>query len=203
MGQSFDQEFMSYTKYTTEAIILRSFNVGEADRYFSLFTKDIGLIQAQARGVRQLKSKQRYALQNMSLSQVSLVRGKSRWRITNAISRESAFASLDDKSMRAFARILKLLDRLIKGEEENKDLYILVYEGYTYIRDMNLTEKSIKSVEVLLVLRILENLGYLERNKFSELFRGEPFNGEKVVMTAHVLGKAVFEINESIKASQL
>ena len=194
---------MSHTKYTTEALVLRSFDVGESDRYFALLTKDIGLIQAQARGVRNLKSKQRYALQNFSRSQVSLVRGKSKWRITNVINLEQIFTTLNKECVLAFARVLRLIDRLVKGEESNGSLYTEVLSGYKYARDEGVTGKDVKYLEVLLVLIILENLGYLERDRFKVLFENRGFNKEKLDYIGEVYGRAVSEINHSIEASQL
>jgi len=72
---------MSYATYTTEALVCGSRNNNTSDRAYLLFTEEVGMIWASARSVREERSKQRYALQDFSLIRVSLVKGKSGWRI--------------------------------------------------------------------------------------------------------------------------
>ena len=43
--------------YKTEAIVLRSFRFGEADRVLHLYTLDRGRVGAVAKGVRKTKSR--------------------------------------------------------------------------------------------------------------------------------------------------
>ncbi len=68
----------------TNALILGSRNRGEANRVFTILTREMGLIHAVAQGVRLNKSKLRYALTDYSYAKIDLVRGKEVWRITSA-----------------------------------------------------------------------------------------------------------------------
>src|SRR6476646_175067 len=70
--------------YHTEGIILSSRNYGEAGKYYSIFTRDLGMIYATASGVRKLSSKLRFVLQDFVYVKVDLVQGKDFWRITSA-----------------------------------------------------------------------------------------------------------------------
>jgi DNA repair protein RecO (recombination protein O) len=45
------------TSYKTRAIVLKSYNLGEADKIIKLFSQDSGLISAVAKGSRKIKSK--------------------------------------------------------------------------------------------------------------------------------------------------
>ncbi len=56
---------------TTEAIVLRSYNLAEADRIVVCLTRDSGLVRAVARGARRMKSRFGAALQPFSF--ISLV----------------------------------------------------------------------------------------------------------------------------------
>ena len=71
--------------YHTEGFVLSGQSVGEANKYFRIFTKDFGMVGAMAQGIRLLQSKLRYSLQDYSYSKISLVRGKQVWRIVGAI----------------------------------------------------------------------------------------------------------------------
>ena len=70
--------------YHTEGIILGSRNYDEAGKYYSIFTRDLGMIQASAQGVRKMSSKLRFILQDYSYVKVDLVKGKDFWRVTSA-----------------------------------------------------------------------------------------------------------------------
>src|SRR5205809_942700 len=62
---------MAGRAYKTEAVVLRSFRFGEADRVLHLYTLDRGRIGAVAKGVR--KTKSRYGARLEPLSHVELL----------------------------------------------------------------------------------------------------------------------------------
>jgi DNA repair protein RecO (recombination protein O) len=62
---------MASRSYKTEAVVLRSFRLGEADRVLHLYTLDRGRIGAVAKGVR--KTKSRFGARLEPLSQVALM----------------------------------------------------------------------------------------------------------------------------------
>ena len=141
---------MSYHIYTTPGIVLRHWPLREADRVYVILTRDLGLIRASAIGVRKETSKLRGALEPLSLSTVSLVRGKEYWRITSAVF-ESAIPP-------KFAAPLSLLEKLVAGESANRELFNGVQkkvESYDSADDM---------FEPRLVAEILFHLGYLQES---------------------------------------
>ncbi len=75
---------MSYTVYTVRALILRHFDDGEAGRAYALLTDEYGHIIANAKGIRREGSKLRALLATWSVAHISMVRGKSGWRIVSA-----------------------------------------------------------------------------------------------------------------------
>lgn len=69
----------------TKAIVLRRTNYGEADRVVQLLTPDHGKIAVMARGVRREKSRLAGGIELFSVSDVTLVSGKSDlWTLTGA-----------------------------------------------------------------------------------------------------------------------
>jgi len=106
---------MAHQKYTTEAFILTAYDRIGADRVIRLFTEDAGLVDARAMGVREEKSKMRYALQPFSFVRVTLVRGKREWRITGAEPGTNLFLTASDRACRGgLVRIVRMLDRLVR-----------------------------------------------------------------------------------------
>ncbi len=190
--------------YHTEAIILESKNRGEANRSFTLFTRDLGVIYAQAQGVRHLKSKLRYALQDMNLVKVDLVRGKEVWRITSA----TWIHSYDDikKINHTFACVVKisqLLKRLCAGEGENTPLYEKFKAGLSFFEKNNFTMEEIADAEVALVLSLLYELGYVEKTYITNPFIGTLFDHDVISKVRPIKKTLVAEVNRGIHESHM
>ncbi len=63
-------------EYHAEAIVIRKTKLGEADRILTLYTPDMGKVQAVAKGVRKPKSKMAGHLEFLTHSQVQFTRGR-------------------------------------------------------------------------------------------------------------------------------
>lgn len=61
---------------TTQAVILRRVDYGEADRILTLLTPDYGKLSLIAKGVRRVKSKLAGGIELFSISDISYIRGK-------------------------------------------------------------------------------------------------------------------------------
>lgn len=197
---------MSHIKYQTEGIVLGGYDFGEANRYFSIFTKDFGLIGVKAQGIRELKSKLRYNLQDLSYSRISLIRGRSAWKITDAheIKNIAKSFSGDVLKIQTSVRILSFLRRMLSGEARNDLLFDIIIRGLSHLENKNLSEKDIGNLEILLVLRVLNNLGYLNSlGSFSDFIKSPLYTRDLLENLEKVRIKAVKEINYSIEASQL
>lgn len=139
---------MSYHIYTTRGLILSARPLREADRVYSILTRDLGLIRATALGVRKESSKLRGVLEPISLSTISLVRGKEYWRITSSELIRKIPASPE------ILRPLALLDKLVQGEAHHAELFDAVEKG--------LTEEAGVGKEEQFVAQMLFHLGYLK-----------------------------------------
>jgi len=134
---------MSYHIYTTEGIILKKRDVGEADRFFSVFTKDFGRIEVKARGVRYLKSKLRYCLS-----------GDSILKITFVPTRNEYYRLVGAEELRLFkntrsAEVLGLLERLIQGQQKDEKIW----------KDLTRVV-TVPNKNKVFALRFLDYLGY-------------------------------------------
>lgn len=155
---------MSYEKYTTDALVLADRERGEHDKLFTLYTCDFGLVRARASAVRKMSSRMRPALPLFASASVSLVRGTQGWRIVGA--RESASRLLTTQGVHAFARIVQLLIRLVRGEGENQYLFETL-KGARDIFSIQGSSATVSSAELLCVARTLYSLGYLSPAVFS------------------------------------
>ncbi|MDD5356940.1 MAG: DNA repair protein RecO [Candidatus Pacebacteria bacterium] len=193
--------------YQTEGFVIGGTNAGEANRYLKIFTLDFGMISGSAQGIRHLKSKLRYSLQDFSYSSVSLVKGKDVWRVVNAEKKENLWELFrkEKRKLEIFARSLSLLKRFLHGEEKNEALFRLFSSSCFYLaKSETLSPEDLRNFEYVLVLRILHNLGYLKKlpilSPFSET---DAWNQDILREMEGHKALALAEINRSFTESHL
>jgi len=154
--------------YHTEGIILGSRNFGEAGKYYYLLTRELGLVVASASGVRKHSSKLRFILQDFNYLNFDLVRGKDFWRLTSALTTgKLENLTKNFETFKIVGNIARLLRRLLPGEEANEALFDSLIQDLASLESAAAGE--IQNIEVVAVLRILRNLGYLSGEKIDEL----------------------------------
>jgi len=126
---------MAEKVYTTRALVIGERASGEASKVFTLFTRDLGLVQAYARSVREVRSKLRFNLSLHNFSRITLVPGREYWKVIGAEeSRGGPPASvcvLLTRFLGAHEPHLELFDELLAGgEEQELTLTILDRLGY-------------------------------------------------------------------------
>src|SRR5437660_10027982 len=67
---------------TTDAIVLRSYNLAEADRIVLCLTRSAGLVRAVARGARRMKSRFGAALEPFTLIRLAFYEKENRELVT-------------------------------------------------------------------------------------------------------------------------
>lgn len=189
---------MSYYLYNTEGIILSSNLAGESNRFYHVYTKELGLVGIWGQGVRKLESKLRFHLQDFSRVRVHLVRGKHMWRLTDVdhVERFSSILESFDKRI-LIGNMSALLKRLL-DEEADEELYALVTSAFEYLEVNELDKEELLSFEVLFVLRLLHHLGYGEERIPENISRSTLWNREvfdavhqRRAFFAHVANKSL------------
>ena len=187
----------------TEGIILGSKNYGETGKYYAIFTRDLGMINASAQGVRKLSSKLRFVLQDFSYVKVDLVRGKDFWRITSASKTNKLENILKNSiNIEIFANIGRLLKRLLAGEYPNKILFADLLNGLHFLEKSKDIVES-QNIEIIIVLRILNNLGYIGENEMLKNITKSPYEDSLIFEASHSRNKILSEINKAIHETQL
>lgn len=188
--------------YHTEGIILSSQNFGEAGKYYSIFTRDLGMIFASAQGVRKMFSKLRFVLQDFAYLKIDLVKGKDFWRVTSA----SKTNKLEDlyrlEAFKVFANISKLLKRLLAGEDANEILFADLLNGLSVLEKSE-TQEEMRNIEAVIVLRILHNLGYIGGDEMLKDLIRSPFEGDLVFKVSKNRTKVLDQINKALKETHL
>ena len=198
-----------YNVYTTPGFIIDSRNYGEAGKILYIFTRDFGLIQAIAQGIRLEKSKLRYFVREHSSGIFSVIRGKEYWRLTNAQEagrQELGAWSTGKGSREIMAKISLLLRRLLHGEEANMSLfdYLAALKQYLDKPEWKYESNSFDALESLTVIRILHSLGYVDSDHvLGFCFQSRSINSD---LLSEVSSKRVIinqHINKALRESHL
>jgi len=158
---------MAYAIYTTKALVCGTYNNNTADRSYLLFTRELGMLYAAARSVREERSKQRYSLQDFSLIRVSLVKGKTGWRIGSVAAEVNYFAEAIEKESRgSVVKLFRLLRRFYSGEEPHAELFDYVVASL-FLLTKPLQHRSF--VEQVVESKVLLELGYVDKKLVPEI----------------------------------
>jgi DNA repair protein RecO (recombination protein O) len=188
--------------YHTEGIILGSKNYGEAGKCFYIFTRDLGMIYASAQGVRKITSKLRFILQDYAYVKIDLVQGKDFWRVTSA-SKTNKLENICKNSgtFEVFFNVANLLKRLLAGVEPNEILFADLINGLAVLEKSE--TKDLRNIEAIIVLRILNNLGYIGGNEILQNFIKSPFEENLIYEISKSRPQVLSQINKALKETHL
>lgn len=195
---------MSHHIYHTRGLILGSTQTGESNRFYKIFTEELGLVGATAQSVREGKSKLRYVLQNFSWITVDLVRGREVWRITSAgEERIMPYIKNSDVCMKLFARACSLVSRLVHGEGQNKDLFNELASLTAFLESGAFNVDLESSFETLMALRILVHLGYQDGRPYEAFLNQGLWSNEILEAFEKIRLDTIPRINEALTETQL
>lgn len=194
-----------YHKYHSRGFVLSHFNVGEANKAYRIFTRDLGLIIASAQSVRKSHSKLKPSLTDYSFGNFSFIKSKKGWKITDAIQDQNLYFNFSDKSkLHICARFFSLLQKLLPDEEPSPDFFEAFAEDIQFLLKNNFSETALKNFECLVILKILSFLGYLDKTgPWQPYLEAKHTDPEFVENFSPFRGLAIKEINRSFKESQL
>ncbi len=151
---------MSHAVYTTDALVCGAYNRNTADRSYTLFTKEAGMLQAEAKSVREERSRQRFALQEFSRIRVSLIKGKHTWKIGSVESQQNDYHEATSREARGSVVVIyRTLRRFIQGQEASPELFDFCLESLDVVVG-EVTNRSF--VELYCQVQILLQLGYID-----------------------------------------
>jgi DNA repair protein RecO (recombination protein O) len=113
----------------TEAIVLRTYRLGEAEKIASLFTRQLGRLRAVARGAQRTKSRYGGSLEPLSYLRVEIFERENRdlLRLNSVELIESFFSMQADYRVQLAAQFLsEVAERLLPEREVNERAFRLL-----------------------------------------------------------------------------
>jgi len=118
-------------RYTTDAIVLSRFDLGEADRVMTLITPGVGKLKAIAKGIRRPTSRIGGSLEPFAELQVALARGRT-FDVVTQVSVGHAWLNLRDSLESAATAwyLAELADRSLEERHAAEPIYTLLKHAY-------------------------------------------------------------------------
>lgn len=150
---------------TTEGLILKRKNFGEADRVVTILTSRFGKISVIAKGVRRITSRRAGNVEVLNRVRLHLFKSTKNFNLQEAESIE-VFATLKENLTLATTafHIIELVDRLVPEEQVNPQVYELTV-SILQILEKNPRQIFIRAFEV----KLLSSLGFWSIDAIGDL----------------------------------
>ena len=130
--------------YRTQGFFIKKVDRGEADQFFTVYTKDFGKLEILGKAIRKIKSKLRGGAELFYLSEIEFIQGKTHKTLTDAIVGDGFLNIRRDLGrLRIAYQIAEVLDNLTPEEEKDEKIWQLLNEVFTRLNNWKI-ENSLK-----------------------------------------------------------
>lgn len=139
--------------------VVKRINLGEADRFVTLFTKNNGKVEVLAKGVRKITSRRSSHVELLNLIRFQSVKTSKNFILTE-VELVNSFEKRKDslKQFEIAFMVCELIDNLCPFGQINQELFIHVFQ---FLRDGEHSDEALLEFET----RILTFLGYWDVEK--------------------------------------
>lgn len=170
-------------RYNTEAIVLKSIRYKDADKIFTLLTKDNGTVSAIARGVRKISSRRAGNLDTLNYIHIKIHESDKGFKNIEEVKTLKSFKNIKkdlELSKKAFYMI-ELLHRNVENGHENRRVFKLLLVCLKLLSGSSKYNPNV--VVIFFEINLLKELGY-------------QLNLEKCVKCQKILGgKGIYTFN--------
>ncbi|MFW6308558.1 MAG: DNA repair protein RecO [bacterium] len=145
--------------FSTDAIVLKQFDLGEADKIITFYSKDRGKVRAVANNVRKTNSRMSGLVLPFSYNRIKIYRGSSLDKI-NQVQVKYSFSKLrEDLSRMAYATYMaEIVEKVGMEDDSEPQIFSLLLS--TFHKMVDLPEKKLGYLNLTFKLRILAVIGF-------------------------------------------
>lgn len=150
-------------EYRYNAIVLKKKEIGETDRFYTLYTEEQGKVRVVAKGVRKPEAKLASQLETLTRGLIIVVKGRGTGKIAGAVAEETYPHLREDFD--ALKRVLEstgIFERLVDVDEPDPTLYRLL-EKYLALADSLVSDGKPEKADCLsegFLFQLFAHLGY-------------------------------------------
>ncbi len=146
--------------YSAKGILLRKYNVRDADRMYVVYTEKYGKVSLLATGVKKIKGKLGGNLAEFTEIDLEFVKGKRQEKITGAeIGRNFKNIRGDLKKIVICNFILDLTDNMVRWDYPDKAVYDLLIRALEIIDEQENIKEAYLAAHIF-IWKLLAALGY-------------------------------------------
>ena len=145
--------------FSTRAIILKRYKIGEADRLLLTFTEEVGKILIVAKAARRAESKLAGHIEPYALTNLEICPGKGEFYHLTGAQNPTNFldVALNIAALRHLEILGEVIDLTLGDAEANPKAFSKLVDGITAVRQ-NPENSHLISIEYL--VKILESIGF-------------------------------------------
>lgn len=145
--------------FSSEGIILKRVDFGEADRLVTIFTKNKGKITSLAKGIRRIGSRRSGNVELLNRAKLSFAQSKSLPILTEAESVQTFSRLKEDlKKVGLAYYLIELVDQFFHDGQESYKTYNLLSEALSFINELEMEKAEI--IVRAFELKLLSIVGY-------------------------------------------
>jgi len=150
-----------FSHYSTKAIVLDERGISEADKGFTVFSEDFGLIEVVGRSIRKIDSKLKGAMTPFTVSLIEFIQGR-RYKILIYSEEKERLEGIrtDLSRLRTAYKMRESLRRLVGGEKRDPRLWGLILTSFREIEGSPSSVPSLYLTYLYLVWGLVSYLGY-------------------------------------------
>lgn len=147
--------------YKTSAFVFKKEDRLEADRVFSVFTKDFGRIEILGKAIRKINSKLRSGIEVFSLSEIEFIQGRNQKTLTDAVftNKFNNLTTEPERMLLAF-KISDILENFLLGQEADQRIWNIIVDIFEKLNDYSLSPTHYSLIYYYFFWNFISVLGY-------------------------------------------
>jgi DNA repair protein RecO (recombination protein O) len=149
------------TIFATQGFIMAKRDFGEADRFYLIATRDFGVSEFFAKGVRKNSAKLKSGLELFNLSEIEFVSGKQNKTLTDVRILDS-FPEIkkNQEKLKIVFEISEIFANLIKGETPESSFWNFLEEFFNLLKKTKAKDLNFLLFKYYFIWNLLRLLGY-------------------------------------------
>lgn len=151
---------MSGERAATDGLVIRAFDIGEADRIATILTRRLGVVRASVKGARRIKGSMPACTQLLCYSDFVFFKGRGENQIVDEAAVRTVFLGIhNDLEKLSLAQYFCELEGFLAPRDENAELFLRLI-----LNALSLLEKDrrpAKLVKAAFEMRLLALAGYM------------------------------------------